>query len=301
MAEETGHNPFDPGHLFAHVQDAPYFEAPRALAGPDGHINIPQPFAGTTILPAAGPIEAFDLKLTKFMVIELIAAIGMVLLFSWLATRISGGRSPRGGLANFLETILIYIRDEIARPDIGKHDGDRFLPFLWTVFFFILACNLLGMVPWLGSPTGVIAVTGVLALTTFAHVVWAGSSKMGFIGWLKAQVPHMDVPGPMAILLTPMIFAIEIIGLGIKHFVLAVRLLANIMAGHLVIVVIMAFIAAAWQAPSHVVPVLFPGVTAASVLGAAAISILELFVAFLQAYVFTKLSALFIGMAVHPH
>lgn len=301
MAEEAEHNPFDPGHLFAHVQDAPYFEAPRPLAGADGHIDIPQPFSGVEIAPAIGPIEPFDLKLTKFMLIEVLAAVGMVLVFSWLAAKIASGRAARGPLANFFEMILLYIRDEIARPDIGRTDGDRFLPYLWTVFFFILSCNLLGMIPWLGSPTGVIAVTGVLALMTFAHVVWAGSAKMGFVGWLKAQVPHMDVPGPMAILLAPMIFGIELMGLGIKHFVLAMRLLANIMAGHLVIVVIMAFIAAAWQAPEQMVPFLFPGVTAASVLGAAAISILELFVAFLQAYVFTKLSALFIGMAVHPH
>jgi F-type H+-transporting ATPase subunit a len=105
----------------------------------------------------------------------------------------------------------------------------------------------------------------------------------------------MDLPLPLAILLKPMIFVIEVAGLCIKHFILAMRLLANMMAGHLVLAVILAFIAAssttmAWYA-----------VTPASVFGAVALSLLELFVAFLQAYIFTFLSALFIGMAVHPH
>jgi F-type H+-transporting ATPase subunit a len=105
----------------------------------------------------------------------------------------------------------------------------------------------------------------------------------------------MDLPLPLAILLKPMIFGIEVLGLCIKHFVLSIRLLANMMAGHLVLAVLVAFILAAWRNPA--IYAVFP----ASVLGAVALSLLELFVAFLQAYIFTFLSALFIGMAVHPH
>ena len=119
--------------------------------------------------------------------------------------------------------------------------------------------------------------------------------KLGPIGFWTGQVPHMDLPSALAIILKPMIFVIEVMGLCIKHFILAVRLLANMLAGHMVLAVIMAFIAAsagslAWYA-----------VAPASVFGAVALSLLELFVAFLQAYIFTFLSALFIGMAVHPH
>ena len=191
--------------------------------------------------------------------------------------------------------MLLFIRDEVARPAIGKHDADRFLPYLWTIFFFVLTCNLLGMIPWLGSPTGALATTGALALLTFGTVVAGGSQKMGIVGFWKNQVPHMDLPGPLAIVLLPMIFLIEVLGLFIKHFVLAVRLLANMMAGHLVLAVIVAFIAAAWHHPA------IWGVAPASILGSVALSLLELFVAFLQAYIFTFLSALFIGMAVHPH
>jgi F-type H+-transporting ATPase subunit a len=165
------------------------------------------------------------------------------------------------------------------------------------MFFFVLACNLMGMVPWAGSPTGALATTGALALCTFATVVGAGMMKMGPVGFWKAQVPHMDLPLPLAIFLKPMVFAIEVLGLGIKHFVLSVRLLANMMAGHLVLAVLVAFVAAI--APFGTAAI--AGVGAASVLGATALSLLELFVAFLQAYIFTFLSALFIGMAVHPH
>src|SRR5690606_21343237 len=107
----------------------------------------------------------------------------------------------------------------------------------------------------------------------------------------------MDLPGPLSIILKPMIFVLEVVGLLIRHFVLAVRLLANMMAGHLVLAVLVAFVLAVAK---YGIVALF-GVGAVSVLGATALSLLELFVAFLQAYIFTFLSALFIGMAVHPH
>ena len=121
--------------------------------------------------------------------------------------------------------------------------------------------------------------------------------RYGPVGYLTGQVPHMELPLVMAILIKPMIFFIEIFGLGIKHFVLSVRLLANMFAGHLVMAVIVGFIAmAAYQGM-----LLWSMVTAVSVLGATAIMLLELFVAFLQAYIFAFLSALFIGMAIHQH
>ena len=299
MADTTAHNPLDPAHLIGHVKDATYFELPRALGG---KVEVPQ-LVEPINPPRDGMIEAFDLQITKFMVLEVVAAIIVLLIAIPLANKMAGGRPVKGRLWNGLEAILLFLRDEVARPAIGKHDADRFLPFLWTVFFFVLTCNLLGMVPWLGSPTGALGVTGTLALMTFACVVGAGSAKLGVIGFWKAQVPPMDLPTALAIPLKPMIFAIEILGLLIKHFVLAVRLLANMFAGHLVLGVLVAFVAAITFHPavtSFFHP-LFMGVSVASILGAVALSLLELFVAFLQAYIFTFLSALFIGMAVHPH
>ncbi len=214
-----------------------------------------------------------------------------------MAKRIRGGGPPKGLFWNFFEVMLVFIRDEVARPSIGKHDADKFLPFLWNIFFFILFCNLLGILPWAGSPTGALTVTAALAGITFCAVVGTGIQKFGVGGFFKSLVPHMELPKPIAIFLVPMIFIIELVGLLIRHVVLAVRLLANMFAGHLVLAVILGFIAV-WANPFSFAWV---GITTASVLGSAALNLLELFVAFLQAYIFTFLSALFIGMAVHPH
>ena len=313
----AGKNPLAPEVLFEHVQDAPYFHVPRAFApqGADGHIYLPQPLA-TEVAgsdhghgPSYEPkvelttgVEVLDRSLlpmdfvfTKFMVIELLVLLISVALFGWLASKIRSGPAVRGWFGNLLETFLIFIRDEVARPTIGKKEADDYLPFLWTLFFFVLGCNLFGMLPWFGSPTGSLAVTAVLAVVTFITVVGVGISKYGFNGFLKAQIPHMDLPGPVAVFLVPMIFLIELFGLLVKHGVLAVRLLANMMAGHIVLAVIIGFIS--YTAAS----VVWWGVAPVSVLGATALSLLELFVAFLQAYIFVFLSSLFIGSVVHPH
>jgi F-type H+-transporting ATPase subunit a len=313
----AGKNPLSPEVLFEHTQDAPYFHVPRILApeGSDGHIQLPQPLATpiegsdhghgpqykpvvevTTGVPVIDrSLLPMDFVLTKFMVIEALVAIICILLFGWLATRIKAGAAAQGPIANLLETFLVFIRDEVARPTIGDHDADDYLPFLWTLFFFVLGCNLFGMVPWFGSPTASLAVTATMALLTFITVMGVGIVKYGFAGFLKAQVPHMDLPGPIAVVLVPMIFLIEMFGLLVKHGVLAVRLLANMLAGHIVLAVIVGFIS--YTAAS----IVWWGVAPASVLGATALSLLELFVAFLQAYIFVFLSSLFIGAAAHPH
>jgi F-type H+-transporting ATPase subunit a len=231
------------------------------------------------------------------MVLELVAAGLMIVIFVPLARAIATGRPPRGPLWNLFEAMLLFLRDEVARPAIGGKDADRFLPFVWTIFFFVLFCNLLGLVPWAGSPTGAWACTLALALMTFATVLAAGIKRYGPVGFWMGQVPHMDLPLVMAMLIKPMVFCIEIVGLAIRHFVLSVRLLANMFAGHLVLAVVLGFIAA--TAERHVA--LWMGVTVASVCGAVALNLLELLVAFLQAYIFAFLSALFIGMAVHQH
>jgi F-type H+-transporting ATPase subunit a len=241
--------------------------------------------------------NVFGLQLTKFMVLEFVAGLLMVLIFVTLARRLRTGAAPKGLFWNFFEALLLFIRDDVARPSIGKHDADRFLPFLWTIFFFILFCNLLGILPWAGSPTGSLSVTAALALITFATVVGTGVTKFGGVGYLKSLVPHMDLPGAIGVVLVPMIFVIELFGLLIRHTVLAVRLLANMFAGHLVLAVIVSFIVASAQ--TFILLKLGIGIT--SILGAAALTLLELFVAFLQAYIFTFLSALFIGMSAHPH
>ncbi len=235
--------------------------------------------------------------LTKFMVLEVMTAVLMIVIFVPLAWRIAKGGPPKGRFWNLFEVMLVFIRDEVARPAIGRRDADRFLPFIWTMFFFVLFCNLLGMIPWAGSPTGALAVTGALAAITFCTVLVSGMVRFGIVGYWAGLVPPMELPMALAVVLKPMILAIEVLGLVIKHGVLAVRLLANMFAGHLVLAVLMGFVAATAES----VFVLWLGVTIASVCGAAVLDLLELFVAFLQAYIFTFLSALFIGMAVHQH
>ncbi len=241
--------------------------------------------------------KLFGFQLSRYMVLELVAALLMLAIFIPLARRLRTGAVPRGLFCNVFEAMVVFIRDEVARPAIGSHDAQPFLPFLWTVFFFILFCNLLGIVPWAGSPTGALTATVALAGLTFCVVLGAGIGKFGPLGYLKSLVPHMHLPLAMAIWLVPMIFCIEIAGLLVRHVVLAVRLLANVFAGHLVLAVMLSFVLVAGK----LILVFWLGITVCSVLGSAALTLLELFVAFLQAYIFTFLSAIFIGMAVHPH
>lgn len=302
MAEHAS-NALDPKELFGHVQDSTGLHVPRFLAPKThGHIELPQPFKleKPLVVHTRWPlvnqtIEPLDFKFTKYMAIELIVAIIICVLFIGLGQALKGGGIAKGRLRNALEAILFYFRDNVARPCIGHHDADKFVPFLWTIFLFVLFCNLFGMLPWLGSPTASLATTGALAAVTFFTVVIAAIKKLGGIGFLKSFVPHMDLSPGLKILLVPMIFGIEVFGMFVKHGVLAVRLLANMMGGHVVLAVIVAFIAASAQT------VWWYAVAPSSVLGATGLSLLELLVAFLQAYIFTFLSALFIGMAVHPH
>jgi F-type H+-transporting ATPase subunit a len=267
-----------------------------------GKILIPQPFGGE-LRNLYEKQSGF--AISKFMVIELAVALILILVFSWLGRKVAGSTAPRGKLWNLLEWFCVFIKDEIAEPAIGHHDARRFTPLLWTIFFFVLGCNLFGMVPWAGAPTGAFGVTLGLALITFGTVVIFGMAKFGPIGFFLNQIPGMDLPIYMAIVLKPMILAIELIGLCIKHLVLAIRLLANMVAGHLVLLGVMglafgAHAALEYSAPGA--PTWQWYITATiAIVGSTAFSILELFVAFLQAYIFTFLSALFIGASIHHH
>ncbi len=267
------------GDLAGHVSDGTEYHVPGFL----GHV------------PELPSICGF--QLTRFMVVELAVAILMIAVFVPLARKIKSGKPIRGRFWNFFEVLLLYLRDEVIVPSIGKKDANRFLPFLWTLFFFVLFCNLAGLVPWFGaSPTGALATTTVLALASFVVLVFSGMKKFGPAGFWLGQVPKMELPFVLGVVLRPMLFVIEVLGLFIKHVVLAVRLLANMFAGHLVLAVLLGFIAGTADQLF-----LWWGVTFASVSMSVALNLLELFVAFLQAYIFTFLTAIFIGMAQHQH
>ncbi len=294
----TGHD-----DVFHHVRDSHAFELPKIM-GYGG--EIPVPFG-----------------LSKFMVLQLVAFIAALLIFKGLARRIRSGEPAQGRWWNFWEMLALFIRDNMVRPTIGGghhghegtehsptnpsqghsqivrggHPADKYLPFVWSCFFYILFCNLLGAIPWLGAATGNINVTGALALVAFSAVVISGSTEVGPVNFWLSLVPSMDIPAAMKVVLVPFIWLIELLSLFIKHSVLAVRLFANIMAGHTVIFVLLTFIAAQGVADTS----LFYLVAPASVLAQVAISTLELFVAFLQAYIFSFLTTVFISMAIHPH
>lgn len=260
---------------------------------------------------------------TKHQILLVVAAIAVAVPYIMLARRVQDGTPPRGRFWNFLEMLLLFIRDEVARPNIhaghGHHDeahdahhghapalvahahyADRFVPFLWTLFLFVLACNLLGMVPFLGSPTGELSVTLVLALSVFFVIHVSAIRKLGFGGYVMSYVPRLKADNAvmtvfLTVLIVPLITVIEVMGAFIRAAVLAIRLFANIFAGHVALGVILLFAVA-----DPVQGGLSPGGTAAAVLLGTGLSVLELLVAFLQAFVFVLLTSIFLGMQLNP-
>jgi F-type H+-transporting ATPase subunit a len=290
------------GSLEAYVTEAPAW-APEKIDAYNhalhGKVLIPQPFGQLRNLyePESG------FCISKFMVIELVVAVILLLVFGWLGRKARSGAAPKGTIWNGLEILLVYIRDNMARPAIGAHDGDHYVPLLWTLFMFVLSCNLCGLLPWVGSPTASFGVTFGLAFATFATSVICGMRRFGFLGFFGNQVPSMSLALPLALVIKPMLLVIELVGFCIKHLVLAIRLLANMVAGHLVLLGVMGLAFGAVAAAKFAVsPDWQWWVTAViSIVASTLFSCLELFVAFLQAYIFTFLSALFIGAAIHHH
>ena len=266
--------------------------------------------SGKVLIPQPPGVELRNLyesetlfSVSKFLVLQLLVALVMLIVFSWLGRKMAAGGPPKGRLWNLLEVILVYLRDHVARPAIGSHDGDHFVPLLWTVFMFVLFCNLCGLVPWFGTPTGSFGVTAGLAGVTFLTGTLFGMRRFGIAGFFLNQVPSMSLPLVMAVFIKPLLLVLELVGYCIKHAVLALRLLANMVAGHMVLLGILGLSFGASGAllfdgqPTW----LWGGTAVVSVVASALFSCLELFVAFLQAYIFTFLSALFIGAAIHHH
>jgi F-type H+-transporting ATPase subunit a len=208
---------------------------------------------------------------------------GAILIVALLSARARMAQVAHG-LGNAFEAFIVYIRDEIVRPNMGP-DGDQYLHYFLTLFFFILVCNLIGLVPYGATATGNISVTTTLALTTFVLINFAGVRKHGVIHYLQSFIPH-----GLPIWLVPLMFVIEILGLFTKSFALCIRLFANMIAGHIVMLALISLI------------FIFKSVLIAPVSVAAAVGVglLEIFVALLQAYIFTMLTALFVGAAVNP-
>jgi len=266
--------------LAGHVKDSTAFHFPW------GHVEIPS--------------FLVNLGITKYVLIEMGAAALMLLIFIPMATRLRGGKPAKGRFWNMIEVFLVYLKDQVIVPAIGSpKDAAPYLPYLWTLFFFVLFCNLAGMVPWMGSPTGAFTVTLTLALCTLTLVIATGILRHGPVGFWTGMAPHVEGKvGPinLAAVLTPVLLVLEVFSFFVKHCSLCIRLMANMFGGHLMLAVFLAFIPmSAWA-----VYVWLP-VTLLSVAASVAISFLELLVAFLQAYIFTFLTSIYIGMAIHQH
>ena len=242
---------------------------------------------------------SLNLTPTKHVVFLIIAALLVFMTMKaagWALARQRAGRSAPRGFAAAMEGLVLFVRDEIAIANIGQ-DGARFAPLIMTFFFFILYSNLLGLLPWGASPTGNVAVTGALAVITFVTVEIGGFIKLGPKGYLRTIFPKAPgLGGAGGAVMSVAMAPIEIIGKLVKPFALAVRLFGNMTAGHFVILSLFGimFLFGHLGVWSY-------GIAGATVLLVVGIMLLELFVAFLQAYVFALLSAVFIGLMQQEH
>jgi F-type H+-transporting ATPase subunit a len=237
-----------------------------------------------------------DFGIGKHVLMFVLAAAVTLLLF-WVRARQARTETVPGRFGNMMEAVMLFLRDQVVRPFLGP-DGDRFLPFTWTFFFFILMNNLLGLVPFFdyighggNTATANIALTGALALCSFTLYHAIGIREQGNPWkYVKNLFPHV----PLFVL--PLMVFIEIIAHIIRPFALAVRLCANMVAGHTMVAAILLFI----QLSSKLVFIGWAGISLVSCLTVLALTFLEILVAFIQAFVFTFLSTVFLSLAVHP-
>ena len=226
--------------------------------------------------------KPYDFSITKNVASMLLSFVILIVVFSSVASNYKKGNMVPKGIAGFIEPIIVFVRDEVAIPNIGEKKYAKFMPYLLTLFFFIWVNNLLGLLPGAANVTGNIAVTFVLALVALIVINFSGNKEYwGHMLWMPG------VPVPVKLLLLP----IELAGVVIKPVALMIRLFANITAGHIIIMALISLIFI-FQTEA---------MAAASIPLALFIYCLELLVAALQAFVFTMLVSLFIGMAVAEH
>lgn len=274
--------------IMHHLGNSRFLEIPYWKAPYSREIALPQ-FPPVHL----GPVT-IDFSITKHLVFLMAAAILVALAFvhaGRVVRRAEAAGKPPRGLGGALEAMSLFIRNEVVMPNVGHH-GEKYVPYLLTVFFFVLVCNLLGLLPWGSTATGNIAVTGAMALLSFLVIEVSGMRSLGFKGYMHTifYLPP-GLPGPLKPIMLAIMTPVEVISKLSKPFALAVRLFANMTAGH---VVVLALIGLTFFFKSVVVG-------AGSAVLATAIMGLELFVAFLQAFVFTLLTSVFIGLIRESH
>ena len=273
--------------ILHHLADSREWEAPW------GVVHLPQ-FAPVHL----GPIT-LDFSITKHVLFMMIAAamVAVLLILAGMDAKrkqAAGAEHAPKRTHNVVEAFILFLRDEVAIRNIG-HGGEKYVPYIVTVFFFILFCNLLGLLPWGASPTGNVSVTAVLATLTFIIVEVTGMKSLGPVGYAKTIffLPH-GVPTIMKPIMLAIMTPVELLAKFTKPFALTMRLYANMTAGHAVVLALTGLLVMSglagtlWVAP-------------APLLMAVGIMVLELFVALLQAYIFAMLTAVFIGLIRHAH
>lgn len=235
--------------------------------------------------PEWAPLPGVHIPLPAWLPVHgLMVMLGAVLLVLTFLLGYKRKLAVPTGVQNILELFVVFVRDQIAIPNMGEQDGRKMTPLLCTFFFFIVTLNLIGLIPAFATATGNVNVTAALAFITLGFMVFGTIARNGVGGFVKCFVPH-GIPWPVLVILVPIEFA----GMFIKAFALMIRLFANMMAGHIVIVALLSLaVTISLWASAIAVPM------------ALAIYLLEVFVGFLQAYVFTLLSAMFIGQMYHP-
>lgn len=246
-----------------------------------------------------GPLS-IDLSITRHVFFLFVAAL-LTVTTLWFAARqarrLERGAKAPGGVLNAVEAVYLYLRDEVAMATIGP-GGERFVPYILSLFFFILYANLLGLIPGGAAATSNIMVTAAMAIMSLVVIEWAGFrtlGPMGYLGtifYLPKGLPPFMVP-IMLLIMTP----VELIGKFAKPFALAIRLFANMTAGHFVILALLGLILTygGFSHPTGWVAILGPIALGLFVM------FLELFVALLQAYIFAMLTSVFIGLIRHAH
>lgn len=238
-------------------------------------------------------IGSLDVSLTKHVIFLMIAGVLTLALVLGVAAshkRHSGEVGRPKGFGAGMEAVILYLRNEVYMPVLGGHGGERYVPFCLTLFFFIMICNLIGLVPWGSTPTGNIAVTLTLAIITFIVIEIAGMRALG-AGYLGTIIywPH-DMSLGMKLGLTLILTPVELVGKITKPFALTIRLFANMMAGHVIILALIGLIFMfGWSVAFGSIPM------ALFIMG------LEVMVAFIQAFIFSLLAAVFIGQIRTAH
>ena len=238
---------------------------------------------------------SLDMSITTNLFFLTGAALILLIVLRIAASRSKKSLVPRG-IANVVEVLIVFVRDEIVYPNVERPIADRLMPFFLTIFFFIFTTNLLGLVPWGHTATSGLGITAALAICTFVVTQFIGIKSMGMKHYLMhftGGLHEMEISVVMKVLLMLIMIPIEIMGLFTKPFALAIRLFANMTAGHIVIfsLIGLTFLFKSWLVGTFV-----------SVPFTLFIFVLEIFVASLQAFIFTILSAVFIGFMAHtPH